>query len=545
MHFARLLLLALLATTVSPVLAQDSRTASQKNHLRRVDSVEPLEISEGTAGTISLRGRGFVPGLKVYAGATTGEAPQLSPEGVLTARLPASLSPGVHSLRVEWPDGTQLCSRWPLVVRERSCQVAQIPFKKAKDALRGPDAAEEAQTALREALSCLARTGPQTITILGFASREGEDGPNENLSRRRASAVASALRDSLPQLKIMETGLGESLPTNPGEKEDALARNRRALVLSSEARPCQAIRIALNEEGKPSDLSQAVLQSTLQCYANRSVTNVLLVGAESSAGKNQEAQVRALATQIERDIKNTSSKAPATSVQPVFGPPEERAKLAEQYGIPRDPPKGLGSTYVELYPLAWSNAPVVRVTEVDAGCPYEQSLPQEQEAAPLVPVINQEPPHHPDASGFAGVGVGSLFAFDQAHLGAEAYLGTTLARLNEHGSTRLVVKGAVGGYAGGRPYRIAEGFGSRLLSRAVLGLGVDWKSGPWHLGVVAAPGFVLPTARAGLAQGEAFAGWAVSPSAQFTVSASGGAFFFRKAEIEPFALVQLGGGWWF
>lgn len=70
-----------------------------------------------------------------------------------------------------------------------------------------------------------------SLEIIGHASDEGSETYNENLSRRRAEAVADIFRNNgVPLSKVFTKGMGERDPLEINDSETANSRNRRVEI---------------------------------------------------------------------------------------------------------------------------------------------------------------------------------------------------------------------------------------------------------------------------------------------------------------------------
>lgn len=95
-----------------------------------------------------------------------------------------------------------------------------------------------AQAALDQIVASIAeRSAGQPIQVLGHTDALGGDSYNQELSQRRADAVASTLRSELAGADITATGLGETQPVAPNANPDGTdnptgrAQNRRVEII--------------------------------------------------------------------------------------------------------------------------------------------------------------------------------------------------------------------------------------------------------------------------------------------------------------------------
>jgi len=76
--------------------------------------------------------------------------------------------------------------------------------------------------------------GATGITVVGHTSTEGDAVYNEDLSQRRARAVADELRRGVPGGQFSVVGAGESQPlVVPDNTEERRARNRRVVITAT------------------------------------------------------------------------------------------------------------------------------------------------------------------------------------------------------------------------------------------------------------------------------------------------------------------------
>jgi outer membrane protein OmpA-like peptidoglycan-associated protein len=76
--------------------------------------------------------------------------------------------------------------------------------------------------------------GATGITIVGHTSTEGDAAYNQDLSQRRARAVADELRRAVPGGQFSVVGAGESQPlVVPDDTEDRRAQNRRVVITAT------------------------------------------------------------------------------------------------------------------------------------------------------------------------------------------------------------------------------------------------------------------------------------------------------------------------
>lgn len=97
-----------------------------------------------------------------------------------------------------------------------------------------------AKAVLRQNATCLRDNPEADIIVEGHCDKKEFAGPDRNLGRKRAEAVV----DYLVQLGVGKDRFkikdrGESMPTDPGDSQDALAKNRRVeLIPELEAGGC-------------------------------------------------------------------------------------------------------------------------------------------------------------------------------------------------------------------------------------------------------------------------------------------------------------------
>ena len=104
-------------------------------------------------------------------------------------------------------------------------------------AVDSADLTEVAQAALDAAANHLASREPGTVSVVGHTDDVASDAYNQDLSLRRAQAVAAALAERIDTtaFTLEVEGRGESEPLVPGTDEASRAANRRvALTLTSQ-----------------------------------------------------------------------------------------------------------------------------------------------------------------------------------------------------------------------------------------------------------------------------------------------------------------------
>ncbi len=96
-------------------------------------------------------------------------------------------------------------------------------FETGKDELR-----DAARTQLQDLGQILAKYKDDRIRVRGFADSTGSEKRNQELSERRADAVAGVLRQQgVSDRQIMTAGLGESHPIDTNNTAQGRAKNRR------------------------------------------------------------------------------------------------------------------------------------------------------------------------------------------------------------------------------------------------------------------------------------------------------------------------------
>jgi len=95
-----------------------------------------------------------------------------------------------------------------------------------------------ARTRIAEVAERVRDAAPDTIQVDGYTDAKGSDAYNLQLSRRRATAAAAALRDAVGDAapRTRTTGHGEADPVAPNVRKDGSdnprgrARNRRVTI---------------------------------------------------------------------------------------------------------------------------------------------------------------------------------------------------------------------------------------------------------------------------------------------------------------------------
>lgn len=123
---------------------------------------------------------------------------------------------------------------WNRVVTEEGDQLTlsgEVHFDKHEATL-----SDTAIGILDELAAEWAEAAPQTVRIVGHTDTDGESGYNQDLSERRAQAVADHLQDQAPGVTFEVSGKGESEPladeSEGSEQEQAEAKdaNRRVVI---------------------------------------------------------------------------------------------------------------------------------------------------------------------------------------------------------------------------------------------------------------------------------------------------------------------------
>jgi len=175
--------------------------------------------------------RRLVPGLAtlaLLAGASTSAAQGTASSGDFIVPIVATIVPIVRS--VQSLDGTSE------VVEGQE----ETTIRLAADVFFAFDSAElspEASAFLREDVAAgLAGRQLPAIAVDGHTDSRGDDPYNDDLSQRRAEAVAAVLRDALPGTEVTSAGFGEREPVAPNETEEGQddpagqQRNRRVEI---------------------------------------------------------------------------------------------------------------------------------------------------------------------------------------------------------------------------------------------------------------------------------------------------------------------------
>src|SRR5688572_23642713 len=94
------------------------------------------------------------------------------------------------------------------------------------------DLSSAAESNLNELKDVLTKYPDTNIEIQGHTDSDGSDAHNNKLSNRRASSVASYLREKgVPSSRIVTKGFGETAPKYSNDSEDGKSQNRRVEFL--------------------------------------------------------------------------------------------------------------------------------------------------------------------------------------------------------------------------------------------------------------------------------------------------------------------------
>lgn len=105
---------------------------------------------------------------------------------------------------------------------------ADVLFETDEDEITG-----EADAALDQVAARVEAAGATQAEVVGHTDSEGADDYNDDLSQRRAQAVADELTERLPDVELTVEGRGESEPVASDDTEAGRASNRRVSVVSS------------------------------------------------------------------------------------------------------------------------------------------------------------------------------------------------------------------------------------------------------------------------------------------------------------------------
>lgn len=159
----------------------------------------------------------------VILGEGVGDLGALPTTTVPHIEVPAALPPdlesaGAEALVIVVPEKEQ-CT---LVV---TFQSSEIGF--ALDSAELPRAGREAIV-----LTALQLIGADAVSVVGHTSSEGDRSYNDELSRRRAEAVAAVLAPLLPDAAIGTAGVGSAEPIDGVDEstEEGRSRNRRVVI---------------------------------------------------------------------------------------------------------------------------------------------------------------------------------------------------------------------------------------------------------------------------------------------------------------------------
>ncbi|PFG21296.1 OmpA family protein [Serinibacter salmoneus] len=127
----------------------------------------------------------------------------------------------------------------------------------ASEVLFAPESAElnsDAQGVLERTAAQVQQAGASEVSVVGHTDDVGTDSYNDDLSLRRAQAVAQALTPLLPQVAMTVEGRGKREPVAEGTSDEARAANRRVEV-SFEGEDASATSTEV-EAGVPTELPE-------------------------------------------------------------------------------------------------------------------------------------------------------------------------------------------------------------------------------------------------------------------------------------------------
>jgi OOP family OmpA-OmpF porin len=239
------------------VSADDGGWVTVEPEGTRIQLVYAAPSAETEALGLFLPGAAYVEQVPVVDGDVPGpEVGESSPEptGTATGEPAATAGPtasagaGADDAESLDPDAVVDAPVLPFesYTRELAGAVAtlqsteQVEITLGSDVLFAPDSADlspQAQAALDAAAAHLAGREPGTIAVVGHTDDVDDDAHNQDLSERRAQAVASALAERIDtaEYPIETSGRGETEPVVPNDGDAERARNRRVtLTLTSQ-----------------------------------------------------------------------------------------------------------------------------------------------------------------------------------------------------------------------------------------------------------------------------------------------------------------------
>lgn len=147
--------------------------------------------------------------------------------GALTLLAGCAATPSADSARPRKSEGLQALGFRPSEGAWALDLGTRVQFESGSDRL-----AAEAVATLTRLAKALLELEVDSMRVEGHADETGSDAYNQQLSERRAAAVAAALRQGgIPEPGLRPVGLGKRKPIADNRSEAGRAQNRRVVLI--------------------------------------------------------------------------------------------------------------------------------------------------------------------------------------------------------------------------------------------------------------------------------------------------------------------------
>ncbi len=197
-----------------------------------IDSVSPEETKQGRAVTVTIMGRGFEEGTKVFLNTQSMSGVDVYDDGELTFRVADDLAAGKYDVQVELPNGEDAVRRDGFVVRAKAnsdgdCTLVPISFEFNESGLT-----DDARESIASAARCIEARGLSAVRLEGHADERGSTEYNLSLGQRRAESVRNYLVGlGVAESVVRTLSYGEERPDDQRHDEYAWAKNRRVELI--------------------------------------------------------------------------------------------------------------------------------------------------------------------------------------------------------------------------------------------------------------------------------------------------------------------------
>jgi peptidoglycan-associated lipoprotein len=193
-----------------------------------IDSVSPNETREGRAVTVTVMGRGFEEGAKVYLNSRSMSGVDVYDGGELTFRATEDLSAGKYDVQVELPNGDDAVKRNGFTVRAKPRADGDCTLDKVAFDFNEAGLTSAARDVIAAAARCIEARGLAKVRLEGHADERGSTEYNLSLGQRRAESVRNYLVGlGLAESRLDTLSYGEERPAARGHDQASWDINRR------------------------------------------------------------------------------------------------------------------------------------------------------------------------------------------------------------------------------------------------------------------------------------------------------------------------------